>query len=174
MPQTAMPQNFEVSEAVSGDTIQVTDVIYKPDEKQVVLTVKPDILFGLDCNAKLKSGLMYTDGVNRDETIITGKIEPEYSYLPYSIGVNKLTLYNEESEILYPKAYEPFVAKVELINQSRTAQTKRLLLYLNDDIDKPLADAEVSVGAQDTKNYAFSFPNGIDWQETDILNVSII
>ncbi len=173
-PSAVTMDNFTVIDNASGDEIEVTEAVYKPLTKEVVLSVKPVYLYGLDCTVKISDeGLPAIDGSVVTKAEVKAELLPDYKGNIYDVSVDGIHLYNQNMSIPYPNENEPFLAKVYIVNPTRTKQTRTLILYKNDKESTPFFKTTVTVDAE-SETEKFYYIQGMSWEISDVLNAKIL
>lgn len=173
-PYAVTVDKFSVIDNASGDEIEVTEAVYKPLSKEVILSVKPVYLYGLDCTVKISDdGLPAIDGSVITKEEVKAELLPEYSGNIYDVSVNGIRLYNQNTSIPYPNNNEPFLAKVYIVNPTRTKQTRTLILYKNDQESTPFLKTTVTVDAE-SETEEFYYIQGMSWGNSDVLSAKIL
>ena len=167
-PSTATVDNFAVTDSATGTELAISEVLYKPGTKQVVLTVEPMVLFGLNCTTTKKEGLMYLSGTSAAEEAKEGVIVSKAWCEVDGVSVQSIELYKSGVAVIAPTAGSTMRAIVTVANATGTAQTKTVSLYQNDTLIEG-ATAEVTVPANSTKTATIEFTVSA-WNNGDVLS----
>ena len=168
-PSTVTANNFAVTDSTTGQELEISEVLYKPGAKQVVLTVEPMVLFGLGCTTTRKEGLMYLSGTSAAKDAEAGQIVSQNRCEVDGVSVQSIELYKGGVAVITPTAGLIMNAKVTVANATGTAQTKTITLYHNDTLIAG-ATATITVPAcstvvTDAINFTVS-----TWNKGDILS----
>ncbi len=150
--------------------LNITDVIYKPASREVVLTVGPGQVFGLDCTTECKEGLMYKSGASVQTGTIQGEIVPAYMCEVDGISVQSIMLYSGGVGIYHPSANVAFDAHVIVANATEVEQTKEVLLYKNDAV---IETGSVVIPAYGTARLVLEGLTVQEWNEKDEIKATI-
>ena len=165
---------FSVIDRASGDEIEITEAVYKPLSKEVVLSVKPVYLYGLDCTVEISDkGLPSMDGSTFYRDSIQAELLPGYDGNLYDVSIEAIRLYNLNATIPYPNNNEDFVAKVYMVNPTREKQTRTLILYKNNNESTPFFKTTITIDAESEKEQFFNI-EGMLWKTEDVLNGKIL
>ena len=173
-PLSVTSDKFSVIENASGNEIDVTEATYKPLSKEVVLSVKPVSLYGLDCTVKISdNGLFAIDGSVVAANEVQAELLPEYKGNVYDVAVKGVQLYNQNMSILQPDENESFLAKVYVVNPTRIKQTRMLILYKNNNESTPFLKTTVTVDAESETEMFYDIQR-MTWESSDVLNAKIL
>ena len=174
IPSTAIPENFEVYDVAQNKAIEVKEVLYVPLENRIVLTVEPNILYGLDCRTVLKPGLIYEDNTSPDNKKISGEISPESICTPYDVSIQSLKLYDSNNNNIFKiLPFESFKVKATIINATDEQQVRRLVLYRNEALNSEIFSKIITVEANKTLTLVCSV-GGMNWGSEDILSARLL
>lgn len=157
VPSSVTTEKFAVYDNTSGNSIDIAGVFYEPRQQNVVLSVKPDFLFGLDCTVELKKGLKDSEtGTELQPAIVNGEIMPGFLDDLYGVSVRGIRMYNKRESIISPKPYEDFSVVVTVANGTSVKKTQRMIIYIDDKKSSPLIDAKVTVEANSTAEFTYA------------------
>lgn len=165
---------FSVIDSASGDVIEITEAVYKPLSKEVILSVKPVYLYGLDCTVEISDkGLPSIDGSTFYRDSVKAELLPQYDGNAYDVSIETIRLYNANTSIPYPSNNKAFVAKVYIVNPTRENQTRTLIMYKNNNESTPFFKTTITIDAESEKEQFFNI-EGMSWKTEDVLNAKIL
>jgi len=172
-PSSVTEEYFTIAENGTGKELTIANVLYKPASKQVVLTVGPEQLVGLNCTTTLKKGLMYLDGTSLPEDeVVVENIIPEYMCSVDGVSIKNLLVYTSGVSCVRPKANVKFSVKVVVINATDRTLTRQIKLYKNDEVS--ICDGqETIIPAYGTVELVFNDLIVSEWNEDDELTAGI-
>ena len=174
VPSSVTTEKFAVFDNTFGNSIEIAGAIYEPRQQNVVLSVKPEFLFGLDCTVEIKEGLKALEtGTELQPTIVDGEIMPGFSDDLYGVSVRGIRMYNKNESLIYPKPYEDFSMVVTVANGTSEKKTERMIIYINDEKSSPLIDTEVTVEANSTEEFTYAV-EGMNWKPENVVKAEIL
>ena len=137
-----------------------------------MFTVGSNQLFGPGCDIETSNNLVYLNGSMVQPTMFTTELMSEFVCEPYGVSVKGISLYENSVAIAQPTPYKDFVANVTVVNASKEKQTKRVMIYKNQDEEYPFIDEVITIEANSTAEFNYYIP-GIDWNIDDVISAKI-
>ena len=151
--------------------LYLSDVVYTPQTKTLVITTAPEVLSSAVCRAELGE-MRYLDVTCLDESTVSATLYKACDYDPFGVSVVRFAIHNDIGPILTPKAGETITLKVVMVNASNEEQTKELLVYLNENEENYIVRSMVTIPANTEREFVF-VGEGVNWKPQDILSFTI-
>lgn len=173
-PSTVLMDNFTIQGRTTEQQTNVTEVVYLPQSKTAILSVRSCDLKEVNCQTMISDELSYLDSTQEISSVLDSVFIRSYACEAFSMSVKSVEIIQNGVSVLHPLASETFDIHVKVINTSDVEQTGKLTLYLNENIDTPIISEEISVKENSENDLIYSF-SGIDrWNVRDVLKAILL
>lgn len=172
-PSSVKSENFRVYDTNTGDEIEITDTIYIPQTREVVLTLKPEGVLSSMCNIELSAEVSYIDGTSAETTYISEVMRNRLCGI-FDVSVQEIGVYQDGSLTLTPDMTRAFTVKIRVVNTTYSDAVRELRVYLDDKIGIPIETRNITVKSGASEEYIFEVTEGLDADTAGTINVAVL